>query len=73
MGGPEVLNDVRMFHVVEEATLLFEPSSGCRNTRVIGLEEDEVEEFGSTETLAPLGFTDHSIGPTAKGLISEQL
>ena len=71
MGGPEILDDVRMPHVVEEVTLLFEPSPGCRNTGVIGLEEDEVEEFGGTETLAPHGFADHSIGPTAKGLVSE--
>ena len=48
MGGPKILNDIRMFHVVEEATLLFKASPSCHNTRVIGLEEDEVEEFGGT-------------------------
>ena len=71
MGGPEVLDDVRMFHVIEEATLLFEPSPDCRNTRVVGLEKDVVKEFGGTETLAPHGFTDRSIGSTAKGVVSE--
>ena len=71
MGGPEVLDDVRMFHVIEEATFLLKLSPSCRNTGVVGLEEDEMEEFGGTETLAPHGFTDHSIGPTAEDLVSE--
>ena len=68
MGGPEVLSDVWMFHFTEEATLLLELFPSYHNTRVIGLEEDGVEEFGGTEALAPHGFADHSIGPTAKGL-----
>ena len=71
MGGPKILNYVWMFHVVEEATLLLEPSPSCHDTGVVGLEEDGVQEFGGTETLAPHGFADHSIGPTAKGIVSE--
>ena len=71
MGGPEILNYVWVFHVVEEATLLLKPSPSCHNTRVIGLEKDGVQEFGGTETLATHGLADHSIGPTAKGVISE--
>ena len=70
VGGPKELNYVGVFHVVEEATLLLELSPSCHHTWVIGLEEDGVQEFGSTETLAPHGFADHSIGPTAKGVIS---
>ena len=61
MGGPEILNYVWMFHVVEEATLLYEPSPSCHDTGIVGLEEDEVQEFGGTETLAPHGFADHSM------------
>ena len=71
MGGPEILNYVWVFHVVEEATLLLEPSPSCHDTGVVGLEEDVVQEFGGTETLAPHGFADHSIGPTTKGFFSE--
>ena len=60
MGGPEILNYVSVFHVVEEVTLLLKPSPGCHHTWVIGL-EDGVQEFGCTETLAPHSFVDHSI------------
>ena len=70
MGGPEILNYVWVFHVIEEVALLLEPSPGCHETGVVGV-EDGVQEFGGTETLAPHGFVDHSIGPTAKGVIFE--
>ena len=65
MGGPEILNYVWVFHVVEEATLLLEPFPSRHETGVVEVEEDGVQEFGGTETLAQHGFADHSIGPTA--------
>ena len=45
---------------LESGTFLLKPSPSCHNTGVIGLEEDGVQEFGSTATLAPHGFADHS-------------
>ena len=71
MGGPKILDYVWVFHVVEEFTLLLEPSPSCHETGVVGVEEDGVQEFGGTETLAPHGFADRSIGPTAKLIIFE--
>ena len=60
-----------VFHVIEEVTLLLEPSSSCHETGVVGVEEDGVQEFGGTQMLAPHGFADRSIGPTAKLIIFE--
>ena len=73
LGGPEVLDYVGVLHCVEEVALLLEPAPGRPSPGAAVLEEDGVQELGSTGEQVAHGFTDGSVGPGAEGVSLEQL
>ena len=72
LGGPEVLDYVGVLHGVEKVALLLEPAPGRPRPGAAALEEDGVQELGSTGEQVAHGFTDGSVGPGAKGVSLEQ-
>ena len=72
LGGSEVLDYVGVLHCVEEVALLLEPAPGRPSPGATELEEDGVQELGSTGEPVAHGFTDGSVGPSAEGVSLEQ-
>ena len=67
LGGPEVLDYVGVFHGIEEVALLLEPAPGRPSPGAAVLEEDGVQQFGSTGEQVAHSFADGSVGSSAEG------
>ena len=60
-------------NTTQEFAFLLESLGDLAGSRVIELEENRVEEFGSAGELITLGFADCSIGADAQGVRFEEL
>ena len=67
VGGSKILDYVGVFHGIEEVALLLEPAHGRPSPGSAVLEEDGVQEFGSTGEQVAHGFTDGSVGSSTEG------
>ena len=56
-------------YLTEEFTLLLKPSYNGLAARIIELEEDRMEELGSTGELVEYGLADLSIRPNTEGFL----
>jgi len=65
----QILHYVRVSDLAEEATLLLEP---CPVPGVVGVHQDEVEEFGCTGQLVERGLTHLSVRSRAEGGVSQE-
>ena len=56
-------------YLTKEFALLLKPSYDGLAARIIELEEDWMEELGSTGELVEYGLADPSVGPNTKGFL----
>ena len=72
LGGPEVLDYVRVLHCIEKVALLIKSAPWRPSHEAAVLEEDGVQELGGTGEQVTHGFTDGSIGSGAERVSFEQ-